>query len=273
MCLEKDPSQRYASTGELGDALRGCEERLGKSGRPVAAAVLALLVVAALAGAWLWLGGGSDRPWTEALAEITRLNQAGDVYGAYRLALEAREQFRDDAGLRRMLERITLPITVATDPPGADVHVASYTEPDAAWEHLGQTPLETRILYALMRWKITKDGFETFERAPYEMAPLTALMSGFHLEPAGTRPEGMVLVPGGFFSGVACIHLPEELPAVELGDYWLDRYEVTNREFQAFVDEGGYENREFWTERFRDDRRELSWEDATALLRDATGRF
>ena len=274
-CLEKDPSHRYASTGELGDALRGCEERLGKSGRPVAAAVLALLVVAALAGAWLWLGGGSDRPWTEAvaLAEITRLNEAGDVYGAYRLALEAREQFPDDDGLRRMLDRITLPITVATDPPGADVHVASYTEPDAPWEHLGQTPLETRIPYALMRWKITKDGFETFEGAPFGTAPLTALMSGFPLEPAGTRPEGMVLVPGGFFSGVAGIHLPEELPAVELGDYWLDRYEVTNREFKAFVDEGGYESREFWTERFRDDRRELSWEDASALLRDATGRF
>jgi formylglycine-generating enzyme required for sulfatase activity len=30
--------------------------------------------------------------------------------------------------------------------------------------------------------------------------------------------------------------------------YWIDRYEVTNAAFQAFVDDGGYTNREFWSE-------------------------
>ena len=29
-------------------------------------------------------------------------------------------------------------------------------------------------------------------------------------------------------------------------DFWIDRYEVTNRRFKAFVDAGGYQRREFW---------------------------
>ncbi len=32
--------------------------------------------------------------------------------------------------------------------------------------------------------------------------------------------------------------------------FWLDRFEVTNREFKAFVDAGGYANRDYWKEAF-----------------------
>ncbi len=31
--------------------------------------------------------------------------------------------------------------------------------------------------------------------------------------------------------------------------YWLDKYEVTNEAFQAFIDAGGYTNRAFWSEK------------------------
>jgi predicted esterase len=263
-CLEKDPADRYPSTSELAEALRRSEERKASPAMRWAAPV-ALIAVAGLAGAWLWFRGG-DRRWTgsDALAEVTRLSEAGDVYAAYRLAIEARERFPDDAGLRRMLERISIPMTVVTQPPDAEVHVASYLEPNAPWEHLGRTPLETRVPYALMRWKIAKEGFETFEGAPFGIGPMTALMTGLPLEPAGTRPEGMVLVPGGVFSSTVGIYPREGLPSVQLGSYWLDRYEVTNREFKAFVDAGGYQNREWWPE---------GWDKASSSFRDVTGRI
>ncbi|MBW1885443.1 MAG: protein kinase, partial [Deltaproteobacteria bacterium] len=274
-CLEKDPARRYETTGELSEALRRCQERMGAKKRLVLAAIPAIAVVAIMAGAWFWFGCGSGRAWTEdlALGEITRLNQAGDVFGAYQLALEAQGQFPDNDEISRMLNRITFPMTVATDPPGAEVYVARYGERDAPEELLGTTPLETRFPYALMRWRITLDGYETFEGAPMGVGPITALMSGLPLEPAGTRPEGMVLVPGGFFTGAWGLELPEGLPAVQLGDYWLDRYEVSNREFQAFVDAGGYEVPEFWATAFQDGEPEVPWERAKELFRDNTGRL
>ncbi len=34
------------------------------------------------------------------------------------------------------------------------------------------------------------------------------------------------------------------LAPVELEDFWIDAYEVTNKDFQRFVDAGGYEKHE-----------------------------
>ena len=59
---------------------------------------------------------------------------------------------------------------------------------------------------------------------------------------------------------------PYKLPA-----FYVDRYEVTNREYQEFVDAGGYEKKEYWTVRFVGDGRELSRADAMAEFRDTSG--
>ncbi|MBA3296076.1 MAG: SUMF1/EgtB/PvdO family nonheme iron enzyme, partial [Acidobacteria bacterium] len=59
---------------------------------------------------------------------------------------------------------------------------------------------------------------------------------------------------------------------VELADYWVDKYEVTNRDFRRFVDAGGYRDRKYWTTPFRRGDRVLTFEEAMAGFRDATGR-
>ena len=63
-----------------------------------------------------------------------------------------------------------------------------------------------------------------------------------------------------------------ELPPAKLDDYFIDRYEVTNKEFKRFVDAGGYRDRRYWTEKFVDRGRVLSWEEAMTRFRDKTGR-
>lgn len=47
---------------------------------------------------------------------------------------------------------------------------------------------------------------------------------------------------------------------------------MTNLEFQAFVNHGGYRNREYWKAPFVQDGRALSWEQAMARFVDPTGR-
>ena len=59
---------------------------------------------------------------------------------------------------------------------------------------------------------------------------------------------------------------------VPLGDYWIDKYEVTNAEFKRFLDQGGYRKPEYWKHEFRKDGRVLSWAEAMALFQDKTGR-
>ncbi len=55
-------------------------------------------------------------------------------------------------------------------------------------------------------------------------------------------------------------------------DFWMDRFEISNKQFKAFVDAGGYKSREYWKEPFVEDGRPVSWEDALTQFRDATGR-
>ncbi len=42
----------------------------------------------------------------------------------------------------------------------------------------------------------------------------------------------------------------DEMPqhTVLLDAYWIDKYEVTNRQFAGFIDAGGYDQRELWTQ-------------------------
>jgi len=54
--------------------------------------------------------------------------------------------------------------------------------------------------------------------------------------------DDMVRIEGGRFTMGADNSRPEEAPArpAEVGSFWIDRYEVTNEEFAAFVEATGY---------------------------------
>ena len=146
------------------------------------------------------------------------------------------------------------------------MELAAYSDRDAPWVSLGRTPLQgVRVPYALARWKISKAGFEPFEGAPFGERPFAALARGLRLDPVGARPAGMVRVPGGPFQRPG-------FPRVELEDYWLDRYEVTNRQFKEFVDAGGYGRQEYWREAFVVGGRDLTRREAMARFVDTTGR-
>jgi formylglycine-generating enzyme len=61
--------------------------------------------------------------------------------------------------------------------------------------------------------------------------------------PEGPAPAGMVWVPGGtFWMGADDASMPDAKPVheVTVSGFWMDRTEVTNREFARFVKETGY---------------------------------
>ena len=85
-----------------------------------------------------------------------------------------------------------------------------------------------------------------------------------------SRFAGMVRVPGG---KVRLAFPPfQHIPPAVLGDFLIDRTEVTNLAFQEFVDAGGYQRPEFWRVPFEKDGRQLTWQEAMALFRDRTGQ-
>ena len=272
-CLAKDPAARYASAAALladletfaaPDRFPTWRRRLRS---PAGLAVLVLVVTAVAAGGvWTWRRGAAER-WArrDALPEIQRLVEADDRLGAFRLAEKARPLLAGDPAFERSWLDITIaPLSLRSEPAGAQVSVKPYSEPDAPWRDLGKTPLEgVQLPLALFRFRFEKPGY-----APVELAFAPGRLSRqepVHLTPANAVPAGMVWVPGGRFQF-------GKLPEVSLGDFWLDRHEVSNREFAAFVKAGGYQRRELWKQPFTSHGRILSFEEAMALFRDRTGR-
>ena len=80
----------------------------------------------------------------------------------------------------------------------------------------------------------------------------------------------MVWVPG--ITELGTIQTDPASAPEKTSAFWLDRNEVTNREFKEFVDKGGYQKREYWKHAFAKEGKALTWEQAMAEFRDATGR-
>jgi serine/threonine protein kinase/formylglycine-generating enzyme required for sulfatase activity len=267
-CLARERDARYASAGEMLEALDSCQSRLSapkaKSGaRPwqIVAVVTVLAVLGALLGRQALRSSRERTARRETLPEIERLVQADKPYAAFSLARQAEPLLRGDPAFDRLWRDMCLFADVRTNPPGAEVAVKEYLDPASEWQELGVSPLSAvRLPFAYLRWRLTKPGFETLEGGF-----LPTATPEFVLPPAGSTPAGMVRVPGGRFAY-------RNTRSVALDDFWLDRYEVTNRQYKAFVDQGGYREPRFWRQPFTKDGRSLSRDEALALFRDGTGR-
>ena len=269
-CLDKTPARR-PSARDVADRLSAIRGRLTASRLDVRAllqrrafvASLAVVAVTALALGWWWWSANARVRWarTVAIPEIRRLSEGDDVYGVYMLATQARTVLPDDAQLAGLWDDVSSLSTITTDPPGAEIAIRPYAAPDVPWYRVGESPLKgVRVPAAMLRFRIVKAGYELLEAGVTPVGPPIK----FALSPSNAAPAGMLRTPGG----------PATVRdrTVTLDDYWIDRFEVTNRQFKTFVDAGGYRTRSYWIEPFVSGTRTLSWDEAMALFRDTTGQ-
>ena len=276
--LEKDPARRYGTAAEmardLGEMLNRMSGAVGvQEGRArlgwkwTVAAMAVALAVAGAAGWWVYRRA-AERMWArdEAPAQIEGLIDARKPLAAFGLLQRAERVLPGDGRLRQIAEQDTERVSVESEPAGAEVSIQDYLTPAAGWVRLGATPLTgVRIPRGYFRWKVAKAGV-----GEEVVAPETQGRMDFALEEAVKAPAGMAYVGAGSWAEyVAFLGWvgPYKLPA-----YDVDRYEVTNREYQKFVDAGGYERKEFWPAEIRQKGKVVKWQDAVAAFRDTTGR-
>jgi eukaryotic-like serine/threonine-protein kinase len=269
-CLAKRPDDRFATAADVGSALDSVirarnppppPSLLALFRRPVVMVTTVLVILAVAAGGWRWRVGTSRARWARIVAapEVQRLSDHGDYAEAFVLARQALEIVPDDPHLKQLWLDASVPAAVSTDPPGADVAFAAYRTP-TAWFPLGRTPLDgVRHPRGLIRMRISKAGFQPIEGS------VSLPQLRYALDPVDAVPAGMVRVVGGRdanrFGSMG-----------DLDDYWIDRFEVTNRQFQEFVDQGGYRRRDYWREPFIEGETSVPWEEAVGRFRDATGQ-
>ena len=275
--LQRDPADRYQTSAELQIDLRNVlgtldmPARAHVASRPrrralaVAAAIAVTVAVGAAAVAYR---SSERRHWVreQATPEIVKLAAADKGVAAFQLIEEAEKYAPGDPDLARAVASATRVATVHSTPPGAVVEVEDYLSPAGRWQRLGTTPLDkVRMPAGYLRWKVSKAGV-----GELISAPVVSDTMDFDLETAAKAPEGMVPVSGGpWIDSLAFLGWvgPYALPP-----FFIDRFEVTNRQYQVFVDKGGYTTPDYWKQPFVRDGHELSFSQAMDLFRDATGR-
>jgi len=300
-CLKKDPSERYPTAEELAAELKRLRTALisgdnslsgtdtvplpkaqapstrGRLFVTVGASILALVVIGLFVG---WFANrATQRNWarTEAIPRIEELREQsswlewdGRAWEANDLATEAAKYLGDDPTLEEVWSKVTKPINVNSDPPGAKVFAKAYTDPDGDWRKLGTTPLENfRFPAGTSRlWLVFPD-----HRSAYDVVFNIGYFGDtwhYDLQREESVPEEMV-----FISGAAPdLMLPgiDHLEGLETGDFFMDRYEVTNQQFKQFADAGGYEKPEYWEHPIVEEGEVLSFNEAMERFRDTTGR-
>ena len=247
--------------------------------------VVAIGVVVAALGLALLLNWSFRRSarirWAHetAIPEIIRLSGKGEDNTAFALARQVALVIPNDPALLKLWPDISLAIAVHTSPEGADIYMKQYRADDRTWEYVGRSPVERlKIPFGLLRWKASKQGFETTEALSYArerrkelFLPRRDTTLNLSLAANGSLPEGMVRIPGGTVA-VSISGIQRSPSEVQIPDYWMDRYEVTNKEFKQFINAGGYRKPEFWKQAFVENGRTLSWEEVISKFRDKTGR-
>ena len=276
--LEKDPAVRYQSALEvIRDTLELQAQMSSVSSIQevpvkrrsrtflISVAVVSLFVVAA--SIWLYQRW-SNRRWAheEAVPQITSLLASKKPLAAFLVLEKAERYLPSDPRLKQVADERTITSSITSSPPGATIEIQDYAAPTTPWHRLGTTPLNNvRIPKGYFLWRVSKSGGNDMV-----VAPETKSEMNFLLGAAQDSPNGMVPVPAGTW--VKDVGFVGWLGPYRLPPYYVDRYEVTNRDYQNFVDSGGYEKQQYWTEPFTENGRTLSWSQAMTEFRDTTGR-
>ena len=247
---------------------------------------------------WPWLigvaafiiigvGGWFVWRWTNArwakrqIPHIEELAQAGKYFDAYDLALSVQKYIGENETLGRLMPTISSVISVNSDPAGAQVYLKRFTIDEReknSRQLLGTTPISNlRIARGDYILYIEKNGYNTSESTIsgtlLHTGTLVVIPPPIRIEQKLFRPDqipnDMVFVPGGDYRLVAWARPTDT--RVHLDDFFIDKYEVRNREYQEFINAGGYLKRQYWKYPFLKDGKTLSWEEATNQFKDRTG--
>jgi serine/threonine protein kinase/formylglycine-generating enzyme required for sulfatase activity len=293
--LEKDREKRFQSVDEFQQLLK----RLRASGTPfeakelgfktlvnllrrprIALVVSAIVVTLLVALLVPYLRLLRNQHAQDLLPRIEKMADEGRYYEAYQLAAKVENQLDSDSTFMRLMPIIADRLTIITEPEAARVFIKPFA-PDnngafSEREYIGKTPIrDMQIARGDYHVYIKKEGYVPVERIASSklLRGGRSIYQGIEIESklpeAESMPDNMVFVPEGKYRLVGW-GLPTTAE-VRLDDYLVDKYEVSNNQFEDFVEAGGYLKKKYWRYPFIKDNKEISWEEAMQLLTDRTG--
>lgn len=250
---------------------------------------LVILILAAVAG---WYGWRNSRiAWAkENIERVNELARSEKHFAAYDLAVQIENILPADGGggggdarLAELMPVISDRLSVESEPAGAQVFLKRFVRDENGKfperQLVGTTPLkDLRIARGQYVLQIEKKGYAPFERTISGMIPS---IGGSFINSPPIEVKAALLESGKAFARMVFVPASGEYSLVNwsrptqntarLDGFFIDKYEVSNREFKEFIAAGGYLKREFWKYPFIKNGREISFEEAARDFKDRTG--
>ena len=166
---------------------------------------------------------------------------------------------------------------IKTQQDGVSISWRAYASNDE-WRLIGRSPIQPlRLPRGILQFKLEKEGYETsyfsssnpslkLYNSPVEFG---WSLEPINIQPQGSIPSGMTYIQGGNFIPALT---GAGVDPVYLHPFYIDKFEVTNKDFKGFMDAGGYSNSQYWVEMdFIQDGVSLSFEQAQEIMIDSTG--
>ena len=166
-------------------------------------------------------------------------------------------------------DKVTEAVSITTTPTGVNVSFKFVRDSIDNWVNLGTSPLDSvRVPYSYLEYKFSNRDIEETE-----MIHTYYVKNGlnhFILPKSDSIPNNHAL----FLGGLKPLSYPgiDHLPAITIAPYSLSQYEVTNQEFKAFVDNGGYEKQEYWNFPYEMNGEILTFENTASRFVDKYGK-
>jgi formylglycine-generating enzyme required for sulfatase activity len=286
--LTKSPEKRYQAIDEMASDLKSmaATDSLAKNPaflrdrrrrRVAVAAVAALAFVVALG--WFAWHTATVRWARQQVPVIEDLAKTGRLPEAYDLTVRVRKYLPGDPKLTRLAVAVGTTLNVKSKPSGARVYLKRFAaggeDTSQLRAFIGTTPISNlEIARGSYVVSLQKEGFAPFQRTWSSVAgsleapdPIPSIR--IEAELRNDAKTGMVFVPGG--DEIRLVHSTRPTDdKVKLDDYWIDAFEVTNRDYKKFIEAGGYQNASYWPAVIIKAGRKLTLEDALRELVDGT---
>jgi dienelactone hydrolase len=180
---------------------------------------------------------------------------------AYQMMQSLDPRIKADAAFEEIMSDLMLTTSLDKFPPNTSVKIRDAASDNDQWISLGRTPL---INIKLPRGPIRI----RFEKSGYISRDLQ-----LKIPKAFDTSACSYLVPNeAQLAGMVWIYRNENEDGVPIEEFWIDRLEVSNEDFQAFVDAGGYQDPSFWEGiNFTQKEETIPWQQAMGVFTDSTG--
>ncbi|HRH46145.1 MAG TPA: bifunctional serine/threonine-protein kinase/formylglycine-generating enzyme family protein, partial [Pyrinomonadaceae bacterium] len=270
--LQKNADQRYQNAKELLTDLRQLRDELSfeeqlqihdlsfekpsRFGWKQIALISFVLLILTVGG-WFYRQNRNLNWAKENIKKVEELANTDKTFEAYDLALEVQKFLPNDENWAKLMPLVSDNLTVKTEPAGAKVYLKRFqADKDGEFperQFIGETPIENlRIPRGQYLLYLEKEGFAPFMRSVSGRLPnyttdliwMPPIEISAKLEAAEKVPDKMIFIPAGEYHLVSYTRPTQK--NVQLGDFLIDKYEVSNAEFKEFITAGGYLKKEFW---------------------------